>query len=81
MYTKHIYILQLKKLLYSYVEMMTLTNWVLVAPQLSKAVAAMEVVVVGMVTFAQPQQEVQGQYIPPINRRKETTKIRTFRSD
>ena len=48
----------------SYVDMMTFLNWV--PPQDWKALAAMEVVVVVMVTFAQPQQAEQLQYTPSI---------------
>jgi len=50
----------------SYDGMMTFFNWVPpivdVPPQYWKALAAMEVSVAGMVTFAQPQQEEQLQY-------------------
>ena len=52
--------------------MMTFLNWVPrvleVPPQLRKASAAMEVVVVAMVTFAQPQQTEQLQYTPSTDR-------------
>ena len=47
-----------------YVVTMTVINWD-PPPQLLKALSAMDVVVVvGMVTFAQPQQEEQLQYAP-----------------
>ena len=59
----HTYIYALQKLMASYVVTMTWFNWY-PPPQLENALSAMEVVVVGMVTFAQPQQEEQLQYAP-----------------
>jgi hypothetical protein len=47
--------------------MVTEISWV-PPPQLEKALSAMEVVVVGMVIFAQPQQEEQVQYAPTIDK-------------
>jgi hypothetical protein len=62
---------------YSYVGMMTFLNWVppveAVPPQYWKALAAMEVVPTGTVTFAQLQQDEQLQYTPSTDRRR--TKI------
>ena len=59
-------ILSLYKIMSSYDGMMTFFNWVPpevdVPPQYWKALAAMEVLLAGMVTFAQPQQEEQLQY-------------------
>jgi hypothetical protein len=52
--------------------MITFINWVppedTVPPQYWKALAFMEVLVMGMVTFAQPQQAEQLQYTPSITR-------------
>ena len=61
----------------SYDEMMTFCNWVPpadeVPPQYWKALAAMEVVLTGTVTFAQLQQVEQLQYAPSTDRQR--TKI------
>ena len=61
----------------TYDEMMTFFNWVppagKVPPQYWKALAAMEVVPTGTVTFAQLQQDEQLQYTPSTDRQR--TKI------
>ena len=68
--TRYSYIHTLRTLMASYVVMITWISW-FPPPQDWKAYDAIEVVVVGMVTFAQPQQEAQLQYDPTTERQTE----------